>query len=173
MSSPGPATTPYQPHNHQLCINTALATAKQLCSKNSAKLTSIREQVLTIILQSHSPCGAYRILEMLASAEDPPCKLAPPTVYRALEFLLEHGLIHRIASLNAYIACCRPARKHQAQFLLCQRCEQAMELNADEISSAIMDSAKELGFAAADPCVEIFGLCPECLAKEPARHDEI
>ena len=152
----------YADHNHQQCIDTALATARQLCSKKAVNLTPMREQVLTVILQSHEPCGAYSILETLATAAKPGAKPAPPTVYRALEFLLDQQLIHRITSLNAYIACCRPARSHQGHFLICQVCRQAVELNSTDISEVINSAAQKQGFAVAHEGLEVFGTCAEC-----------
>jgi Fur family zinc uptake transcriptional regulator len=152
----------YAGHNHQQCIDTALATARELCNKKAVNLTPIRERVFTVILQSHEPCGAYRILETLATAAKPGTRPAPPTVYRALEFLLEQQLIHRIPSINAYIACCRPARSHQGHFLICQLCRQALELNSVDISNAIEAGAKEQGFTVARESLEVFGTCAEC-----------
>jgi Fur family zinc uptake transcriptional regulator len=162
MPEPAPPLHHEPTHNHQQCINTALASAKQLCIKKSVNLTPIREQVLTIILQSHQPSGAYSILDTLAEAAEPGAKPAPATVYRALEFLLDQQLIHRITALNAYIACCRPARSHQGHFLICQLCRQVLELNGVAVSEAINTSAKELGFAVDREGVEVFGICAHC-----------
>jgi Fur family zinc uptake transcriptional regulator len=162
MPEPAPPLHHEPTHNHQQCIDTALASAKQLCIKKSVNLTPAREQVLTIILQSHQPSGAYSILDTLAEAAEPGAKPAPPTVYRALEFLLDQQLIHRITSLNAYIACCRPARSHQGHFLICQVCRQVLELNGVTVSEAINTSAKELGFAVDCEGVEVFGICAHC-----------
>ena len=162
----------YADHNHQQCIDTALATARQLCSKKAVNLTPLRQRVLTVILQSHEPCGAYSILETLATAAEPGTKPAPPTVYRALEFLLDQQLIHRITSLNAYIACCRPARSHQGHFLICQLCRQALELNAVNISNAIDTAAKEQGFTVASESLEVFGTCADCHRQQDTKINE-
>jgi Fur family zinc uptake transcriptional regulator len=162
MPEPAPPLHHEPTHNHQQCIDTALASAKQLCIKKSVNLTPVREQVLTIILQSHQPSGAYSILDTLAEAAEPGAKPAPPTVYRALEFLLDQQLIHRITSLNAYIACCRPARSHKGHFLICQVCRQAVELNSTDISEAINSAAQKQGFAVAHEGLEVFGTCAEC-----------
>jgi Fur family zinc uptake transcriptional regulator len=147
-------------HNHDHCIDSALQKAVSICQERRLKLTAIREQVLTIVWQSHRPLGAYAILDELA--EQNTRRPAPPTVYRALEFLLEQGLIHRIASLNAYIGCCSPSKAHHSHFLICRHCDSAVELAAEPISRAIKSAANDSGFAVETETVEVIGLCPRC-----------
>ena len=89
---------PYRPHNHQACVNQALDDARHICQQHNARLTPTRQRVLELIWQSHRPLGAYDVLAQLAAEGQ---NAAPPTVYRALDFLQQHGLVHRIASLNA------------------------------------------------------------------------
>lgn len=147
-------------HNHQHCIDQALTQARELCNEQQLRLTRIREQVLTIIWLSHKPIGAYNILAQLSDhGERPP---APPTVYRALDFLLEHGLVHRIASLNAYIGCNEPAHRHDGHFLICQHCQVAIELESPQIDSAIAHAANSKQFQIDSQCVEVVGCCREC-----------
>ena len=88
------------PHDHSHCVSDALRAADALCARSGARLTALRRRVLELVWQSHRPLGAYDILGVLSSEDGR--RAAPPTVYRALDFLLEHGLIHRLASLNAY-----------------------------------------------------------------------
>jgi Fur family zinc uptake transcriptional regulator len=159
MPAPKQSCTAFHPHDHQACIDTALATAKQLCIKKQVKLTHIREQVLTILLQEHRPRGAYSIINALAASGARP---APTTVYRALDFLLEHQLIHSINTLSAFIACCRPARRHQACFLICQQCKQAEEINAQEVNSAVSRLASQHPFMPLKASIEVFGICSQC-----------
>ena len=147
-------------HNHNHCISDALASAQQLCTERGVRLTSLRQQVLELIWQSHKPLGAYTLMEMLASASTR--RVAPPTVYRALDFLLEEGLIHRINSLNAFIGCPSPKQKHQSHFLICQECGIAAELDNPELNQAIFNSAQTAGFSVNNHSVEINGLCPTC-----------
>ena len=90
------------PHDHQSCIQQALDTAANLCEQRGLNLTPIRRRVLEIVWRSHEPIGAYQILAELAKERD---KAAPPTVYRALDFLIDAGLVHRIESLNAFGGC--------------------------------------------------------------------
>ena len=100
----------HQPHDHDRCINAALTRAKGLCHEKNVKLTVTREAVLTLLWQSHRPLGAYQIQDQLSKLMAKP--IAPPTVYRAIEFLLDLSLIHRLPSLNAYIGCPFPSSHH-------------------------------------------------------------
>lgn len=156
------ATTPIacSHHNHTHCIGDALAAARQLCSERGVRLTALREQVLGLIWHSHKPLGAYTLMEMLALASTR--RVAPPTVYRALEFLLEEGLIHRINSLNAFIGCPSPMQKHQSHFLICQGCSVAVELDNPTLNQTLEAAAIAAGFSVASHSVEINGFCSAC-----------
>ena len=146
-------------HDHRHCVANALQDAKAVCTERGARLTPVRQRVLEIIWQSHRPLGAYAILEVLSGEGHSP---APPTVYRALEFLLTHGLVHRLSSLNAFIGCPRPGHPGAGQFLLCTACGTAAELNDASIERVIERSAAAEGFASHVHTIEISGLCPNC-----------
>ena len=154
-------------HNHQQCVREALHQAELLCQKSGQRLTAIRRRVLELVWRQHKPIGAYEVLALLQ--EDG--RAAPPTVYRALDFLQELGLVHRIASLNAYVGCTQPQRPHQGQFLICTSCQLCAELNAAGIVAAIDASAALSGFQVHQQRVEIMGLCPACQSEEK-RHDD-
>src|SRR5882724_8224269 len=96
-------------HDHQHCIDDALVRAATICAQSGGRLTPLRRRVLELVWHSHAPVGAYDILDALRRDGRP---AAPPTAYRALEFLLGHGLIHRIESLNAFVGCAQPERPH-------------------------------------------------------------
>jgi len=150
-------------HDHNRCIDSALSTAKRLCEERGVRLTPLREQVLNLVWQSHKPLGAYAILEALANQPGAkPRRQAPPTVYRALEFLQEHGLVHRINSLNAFIGCPKPRDQHQSHFLICRECATAVEIFDEPISAAIHAAAAAARFGEEGAFVEITGLCPNC-----------
>jgi len=148
-------------HDHMSCIDAALDRAAQLCQARGARLTELRRQVLRLVWRGHKPVGAYAILEALRPAHP---AAAPPTVYRALEFLGAHGLIHRIESLNAYVGCPRPERPHASQFLICGRCSATAELDEPRIAQAVLRRAAALGFAVERQTVEVRGRCPSCRA---------
>lgn len=159
-------SSPFQSasHDHDNCVDGALARAAQLCTARGARLTELRREVLTLVWRGHEPVGAYAILEALKRSHP---GAAPPTVYRALDFLIEQGLIHRIESLNAYVGCPRPERKHACQFLLCERCGAAGELDDPTIADAVERRAGKLGFAVAQQTIELRGLCPRCRRDAP------
>jgi Fur family zinc uptake transcriptional regulator len=153
----------FQPeHDHGHCINQALHEAAELCRSRQLRLTPIRELVLKLIWQSHKPLGAYDILPALADAG---FNSAPPTVYRALDFLQEQGLVHRIASLNAFMGCNHPENHCHNSFLICRQCHSAVELESPAISKAVKKTASEIGFAVESETIEIAGICPACLTK--------
>ena len=123
------------------------------------RLTPTRQRVLEILWQDRRPLRAYAILDVLSGEGYCP---SPPTVYRALEFLVSHGLVHRLPSLNAFIGCSRPGHRGTAQFLLCTACGTAAEINYSGIERAIERGAAAEGFVCRDHTVEISGLCPHC-----------
>lgn len=148
-----------RPHDHNNCIETALSQARQTCLASGARLTAIRERVLQLIWQSHKPLGAYDIIAMLSDQQK---VVAPPTVYRALEFLLDQGLVHRIASLNAFVGCSLHNREHISQFLLCRGCGIAIEMDSRAINQAIQQNADTYGFVVDKETIEVSGLCQRC-----------
>ena len=148
------------PHDHSHCVSHALAEADALCSRHGVRLTSLRRRVLELVWQSHKPLGAYDILAVLSEQDGR--RAAPPTVYRALDFLLENGLVHRIASLNAFVGCDHPEHAHQGQFFICRHCRAAIELEQPAISESILASAANLGFKVEGQTVEVVGLCTSC-----------
>lgn len=111
--------------------------------------------------------GAYEILDRLNRAEQVELEkagksqaIAPPIVYRALEFLLAEGLVHRIESKNAFISCDHPGHQYAAQFLICSGCEKVAELDYPDIT--LLSEASNLGFRVENSVVEITGFCQDC-----------
>ncbi|ADE15364.1 ferric-uptake regulator [Nitrosococcus halophilus Nc 4] len=146
-------------HNHWRCIRDALAVAEKNCANRGLRLTKLRRRVLELVWERHAPVKAYDILEQLRQEHR---GAAPPTVYRALDFLLQAGLIHRLETLNAYVGCGDPDRPHIGQFLLCRQCGTVAELDAPEITGILSREARNLGFRVDRQTVEIRGLCPQC-----------
>ncbi|MSP66611.1 MAG: transcriptional repressor [Alphaproteobacteria bacterium] len=147
------------PHDHHACVAAALAAADLVCRQKGARLTALRRRVLELIWSRHAPARAYDILEQLKGERG---GAAPPTVYRALDFLIEHGLVHRIESLNAFVGCNDPRYGHSAQFLICRRCGTIAELEDAEVARLVRARAAALGFRVSHQTIEIAGLCPGC-----------
>lgn len=146
-------------HDHRHCVATALARAERICRRRGARLTRIRRRVLELIWAGHRPVSAYDLLAQLRREKH---NATPPTVYRALDFLLAHRLAHKIQSLNAYIGCTRPQRDHGGQFLICDQCHQVAELNDAELQRMLEAKASRAGLEAARQTIEISGRCSGC-----------
>jgi Fur family zinc uptake transcriptional regulator len=156
------AVFPAPDHDHERCSSDALAHAEELCAKRGQRLTPIRRQVLEALLASHKPLGAYELIERVAEAGSRP---APITIYRALDFLMENGLVHRIERLNAFIAC---IRHHHAEdpvvFLICERCGAVGEASSAAVAEKLTAAARAAGFTPKSPVIEVTGICKHCRA---------
>lgn len=155
-------TFPAPGHDHDRCTADAIRHAEEVCAGRSQKFTPIRRQVLQALLASHRPLGAYEVIDELAKTIARP---APITVYRALDFLMENGLVHRIESRNAFLAC---AHDHgsaaMVAFLICDRCGSVGEVPANKVAQSLNDAARATGFAPKLSVVEITGTCAHCQA---------
>jgi Fur family zinc uptake transcriptional regulator len=155
-------TFPAPDHDHHRCAAEAIDHAERVCAQRAQKFTPIRRQVLQALLSSHRPLGAYEVIDELAKAMPRP---APITVYRALDFLMVNGLVHRIESRNAYLAC---AHDHDADatamvaFLICDDCGSVGEIPAAPVAQSLNAAARSSGFAPKLSVVEITGTCAHC-----------
>jgi len=146
-------------HAHADCMQAAVDAAEQLCQQRGRRLTALRRRVLELVWQSHEPVKAYDILDQLRQEHR---SAAPPTVYRALDFLQAEGLVHRIESLNAFIGCGAPQQSHDAQFLICRGCGEVAEIDDADVSDLLSHKARRLGFHIDNETIEIRGLCANC-----------
>ncbi|GEQ98761.1 transcriptional repressor [Iodidimonas gelatinilytica] len=153
---------PEYPHDHAQCSSDALAEAQRICARRGVRLTETRQKVLELIWGDHAAVKAYDLLEQLSG---PGRSVRPPTIYRALEFLLENGLIHRIESLNAYVGCPQPGGQHSSQFLICDTCSIVIELTGADVARAVADEATSHGFEITRQTIEVHGLCGPCAAR--------
>jgi Fur family transcriptional regulator, zinc uptake regulator len=140
-------------------IESALSRAQLICTIRGARLTPVRRRVLELILSSDQPAGAYTLLAELQRGRG---KLGPPTVYRALEFLLAHKLIHKIETSSAFIACSDIEHPHESQFMICDDCGVTEELRDDEIVHSLRRLGEGKGFAVERQIIEAHGLCSAC-----------
>ena len=139
-----------------------LNRAAQICSERGVRLTDTRRLILGLILDKPQPTGAYELLDQLRGARE---SAAPPTVYRALDFLLEQGLIHKLERLSAFVGCvAEDDHAHTAQFLICRGCGKVTELEDHELAHALDDAAKRLGFVVGKTTIEAEGQCAACAA---------
>ena len=153
------AIFPAPDHDHDRCASSAIAHAEAQCAARAQRLTPIRRQVLEALLASHKPLGAYEIIDHLAGGTRP----APITVYRALEFLRDNGLVHRIESRNAFVACVHNhAGEDLVVFLICERCGAVGEASGGGVAEALKASSRAAGFSPKSPLIEIAGVCSHC-----------
>jgi Fur family zinc uptake transcriptional regulator len=149
-------------HDHRRCTADALKHAEVLCAERAQRLTPIRRQVLEVLLESHNPLGAYEIMDRAAASGTRP---APITVYRALDFLRDNGLVHRIESRNAFVACVNNhASGDLVVFLLCERCGAVGEAASAAVADQLKAAARAAGFIPKTPVIEITGICSHCRA---------
>lgn len=147
-------------HDHEKCIDDALVAAREICESRDTRFTPLRRKVLELVWAGHKPVTAYELLDMLSNAGNK--RVAPPTVYRALDFLMEEGFVHRLESLNAFIGCPDPAHKHQGHFLICRDCRTVAEVNDTKLTGRISKAAQAHGYSCETSMLEIMGLCASC-----------
>jgi Fur family zinc uptake transcriptional regulator len=146
-------------HDHSDCAGDVMARAERLAADRGVRLTPVRRRVLEILLESHRALGAYDVLQRLAAEG---FGNQPPVAYRALDFLVENGLAHRIRRLNAFTACMHPGEAHAPAFLICRSCDAVAEAPAAPVRAAPDAAAVELGFVIERSNIEALGLCPSC-----------
>lgn len=156
----------FAPHDHAHCMDDVLMRADALAAERGVRLTPVRRRTLEILLESHRALGAYEVLDRLA--EDG-FGNQPPVAYRALEFLVEQGLAHRIRRLNAFAACMHSGQAHSPAFFICRNCNAVAEAPADAVRAAMETAARSIGFTIERSNAEALGLCPVCTAAAEQR----
>jgi Fur family zinc uptake transcriptional regulator len=151
-------------HDHDHCATDGLARAEALISARGLRLTPVRRRTLEILLESHRALGAYDVLARLAEGG---FGNQPPVAYRALEFLEEQGLAHRIRRLNAFVGCTHMGEDHAAAFLICRSCSAISEAASAPAIAALAAAAKTRGFVIEASTIEVLGLCPNCQTGAP------
>jgi len=151
---------------HHDPIEPRLDRAAEACARRGGRLTDIRRQVLALIMAAREPLGAYALLDRLKPAR---ANATPATIYRALEFLQEHGLIHKVERLNAFIECTESGEhhphQHAVQFLICGQCGTVTEMEDSGIAASVARAAELTGFRPAHATVEVEGVCAACVAE--------
>ncbi|MEM6339886.1 MAG: transcriptional repressor [Pseudomonadota bacterium] len=158
-------TLGFKKHDHGLCVDHALEAAEAKCAEMGLRLTPVRRKVLELLLQKHRALGAYAILDMLREAG---FGSQPPVAYRALDFLSEHGFVHKIERLNAFVACAHPGENHSPAFMICRLCDAVAETQSTPARGELGKAARAAGFQIEKTVVEAEGVCPDCLDKTDA-----
>jgi len=147
------------PIHHVHDANGFVKAVEEACEKRGLRLTPLRAQALGLIAAETKPIKAYDLLDKMKTEKG---NAAPPTVYRALDFLLEQGFIHRLASINAFVSCHHPQVEHSVPFLICDNCQNTIEMEDDGVSSLLEQQAKSIGFTTRAQILEVHGVCAKC-----------
>ncbi len=161
---PQPCNDPNCRRQHTPAERVALAMS--LCDERGVRLTTARRQVLELLWESDHPIGAYELIEALKRRTSR--SVGPPTVYRALEFLMSQGFVSKIESQNTYVPCAHPERRHGCLFFICNDCGASVELEDPKIERQLADDAAHLGFHVTRRVVEVQGTCSNCVSAGPA-----
>ena len=146
--------------NHKISIDEALKKAEIICNKKGVKLTKLRKKVLTLILKNHGYVKAYDLLNDLKKNDT---SAKPPTVYRSLDFLMEHGFIHKIQSFNAFVGCSHPDEHEDCYFLICKECKNIEECCSNKVKKVLTSTSGKNNFSPNQVTLEITGICQDCL----------
>jgi Fur family transcriptional regulator, zinc uptake regulator len=151
------------PEHHVHDAEGYVSEVEAVCAERGLRLTPLRAEVLRLVAEADGPVKAYDLLDRMKESRG---NAAPPTVYRALDFLLAHGFVHRLASVNAFIGCHHPrSRQHSVPFLICDRCQATVELEDEETARRLESQARAHGFQPQAQTLEVHGLCAQCSAE--------
>lgn len=156
MSNP---VTSFGAHKHSACVSNVMRKAEAICADRKLRLTPARRRVLEILLENHRAIGAYDVLERLRAEG---LGSQPPVAYRALDFWVSAGLVHKIQNLNAFVACAHPSTGHDPIFMICRSCGTVAETTSGTKDSAAERAAAAAGFQIETTIREVMGLCPNC-----------
>ena len=176
-------------------VEARLRAAQDQCRADGVRFTLLRQQIYALILQANKPVGAYDLITQLqqmrvaeseankvskskaadnkaadtkSSKKETQKNVAPPTVYRSLEFLLAENLIHQLTSINAYVPCCHPRAPHTAAFLICEQCQRVQECSSMPVQEIMSFAEQDVGFKVARSVIELSGYCQDCHISVPS-----
>ena len=154
----------FAPHDHGDCRDRVRAEVAAVCAARRLRLTPARAFVLDTLLESHRALSAYELLDRLREAG---LGGQPPVVYRALDFLVSHGFVHRIERLGAYLACTQGEGAHRAAFMVCRKCRSVAETALPRGSRGLSAEAAQAGFEIERVVIEAEGICAPCREGAP------
>jgi Fur family transcriptional regulator, zinc uptake regulator len=158
-------------HDHDHCLSEAMDRAREVFEAKGLRLTPLRRSVFQEIAASHRAVGAYEVLDRLARRGE---RVAPISVYRAIDALLAAGIVHRLESRNAFFACHAEHDTRQHQLVLaCEICGLIAEIDGTKAFGVIDKTAQSARFSVRGAVVEVWGLCANCIgAERGADHAE-
>jgi Fur family zinc uptake transcriptional regulator len=147
-------------HTHRHDATALTREAREVFERAGEQWTALRATVFDVVAAAHAPMSAYDIAEAVSSREGR--RIAANTVYRILDLFVDHNLVNRIESRNAYLASAHPARQSDCIFLVCERCQDTLHIDEPSLSSMIRRAAEQVGFQARRPVIEVKGVCQRC-----------
>ncbi|HEU4665783.1 MAG TPA: Fur family transcriptional regulator [Dokdonella sp.] len=141
-----------------------VSAAVSACAARGVRLTPLRARILELVAQASQPIKAYELLALMRKERG---RAGPPTVYRALDFLLEYGLIRKVAAMSAYVVSRQPGDDRRRPLLVCERCGHVTELVNASIERILDGEARARGFRPTSKTIEVQGICAEC--RVPSR----
>lgn len=144
-------------------LNASISRVYEICRSNNLGFTDIRKQVFEIIIKNNKPIKAYQILDEIRNITNKPSH--PPTVYRAIDFLIENGFVHKLNSINSFVGCFHPKTHEECYFLICKKCNLYQECCDDSLKDRISKTAVHNNFIISNTTLEIEGLCLDCNKK--------
>ena len=144
-------------------FNASISRVDEICRSNNLGFTDIRRQVFEIIIKNNKPIKAYEILDEIRNITNKPSH--PPTVYRAIDFLIENGFVHKLNSINSFVGCFHPKTHEECYFLICKKCNLYQECCDDSLKDKISKTAVHNKFVISNTTLEIEGHCLDCSQK--------
>jgi len=144
-------------------LNASISRVDEICRSNNLGFTDIRKQVFEIIIKNNKPIKAYQILDEIRNITNKPSH--PPTVYRAIDFLIENGFVHKLNSINSFVGCFHPKTHEECYFLICKKCNLYQECCDDSLKDRISKTAVHNNFIISNTTLEIEGHCLDCSKK--------
>jgi len=158
LNQPKPCVAPNCRDQHEQTERVAVAAS--LCKARGAQFTQLRRRILELLWEGNRPMGAYELID--AFKLDVSRRVAPQTIYRALDFLISQGLVAKLESRNAYVPFKHPEREHDCLFFICNACGSSSELEDQRLEGLISENAAQIGFLALRRVVEVDGTCSRC-----------
>lgn len=144
-------------------LKASIHKVKEICKSNKLGFTEIRKQVFEIIVKNNKPIKAYEILDKISNINNKHSH--PPTVYRAIDFLIENGFVHKLNSINSFVGCFHPKAHKECYFLICKKCNIYQECCDDSLKDRISKTAIYNNFVICNTTLEIEGHCIDCCQK--------
>ncbi|MFC3213527.1 MULTISPECIES: Fur family transcriptional regulator [Novosphingobium] len=146
--------------HHEHSGDNLVEAARRALVDAGEQWTDMRSDVFSALMEMDRPASAYDLAEKVSALRGK--RVAPNSVYRILDLFVRTNLARRVESANAYVANSHPGCQHDCIFLICDSCGQAVHIDDDKLTGALIAAARTAGFADVRPVVELRGICAQC-----------